>query len=261
MNGVDVTVGFMGVGGIATALTKGLCSSPDFKGRIFVFNPNSEKAKALQASYPDKVIVSTSNQELIDCAEIIFPTLLPNVLRKVASSLAFRKENRIVHLAAGIKLTEAKPWFVPARTVVRCVPLPFASRRIGPIVLYGDDVKSEALLALLGSVIKVGTEKDLEILAAITGMMVSYYALIGETVRWGMSKGIDFQSVLQYTTFMNEALSTLMRNNCTENIETFLLENTTPQGMNELGLKIMRDSNAYKQWVEALEQIGKHYKL
>ncbi len=128
-------------------------------------------------------------------------------------------------------------------------------------MLYGDDVKSKALLGLLGSVLKVSTEKDLEILAAITGMMVSYYASVGETVKWGMSKGIDFQSVLQYTTFMNEALSTLMRNDCTENIETFLLENTTPCGMNELGLKIMRDSNAYKPWVEALEQIGKHYKL
>jgi pyrroline-5-carboxylate reductase len=264
VNGVGsivTTVGFMGVGGIASALTKGFCDSGDFAGRVFLYNPHTEKSQALKERYPDKIVVTRSNQELIDSAEIVFPTMLPGVLREVAPSLVFRRENRVVHIAAGIKLGEIKECFAPARGVARCVPLPFASRRIGPVVLYGDDPEIEALLALLGSVVKVGTEKDLEILAAITGMMVSYYAVVGETIKWGMQKGIDFQRALEYTTFMNEALSTLMRSDCTEDIEKFLLENTTPRGMNELGLKIMRDSNAYKAWSEALEQIGRHYGL
>lgn len=258
---IKTTVGFMGTGGIATALAKGFCGSSDFNGQVFVFDRNPEKMGALKTLYPEKIVVAESNQNLIDNAEVVFPTLLPKVLREVAPSLTFRKENHIVQLAAGIKLAEAKPWFDPAQSLVRCVPLPFASRRIGPVVLFGDDPLSESLLALLGSVVKVSTEKDLEILAAITGMMVPYYAVVGETVKWGMSKGIDFQSALTYTTFMNEALSTLMRKDCTEDIEAFLLENTTPHGMNELGLKIMRDAGAYDKWSEALEKIGKHYGL
>lgn len=258
---IKTTIGFMGTGGIATALAKGFCGSPDFSGRVFVFDPNPEKTGTLKTLYPETVVVAESNQALIDNVDVIFPTLLPDILRDVAPTLTFRKENHIIQLAAGIKLSEAKSWFESAQSLVRCVPLPFASRRIGPVVLFGDDPLSESLLAMLGSVVKVSTEKDLEVLAAITGMMVSYYATVGETVKWGMSKGIDFQSALKYTTFMNEALSTLMRNDCTEDIEAFLLENTTPHGMNELGLKIMRDSGAYGPWIEALEQIGKHYKL
>ncbi len=251
----------MGTGGIAAALVKGFCGSPKFEGHVFLHNRSPEKAASLQTLYPDKISVMRSNQEVVDNAEIIFPTLLPSVLREVVSTLTFRKENRIAHLAAAIALPVAKPWYAPAGSVVRCVPLPFASRRIGPVVVYGDDFEIESLLSLVGSVVKVKAEKDLEILAAITGMMVSYYALVGETVQWGMSKGIDFQSALTYTTFMNEALSELMRRDCTEDIEAFLLDNTTPQGMNELGLKIMRDREAYESWVEALEQIGKRYGL
>jgi pyrroline-5-carboxylate reductase len=261
MDKIDTAVGFLGCGGIASALTEGLCGASDFTGRIFVFNRNPAKAEALEALCPDKVKAVRSNQDVVDAAEVIFPALVPDVLRQVAPSLRIRPENRIVHIAAGIKLAEARSWFEPAASIVRCVPLPFAARRMGPVVLYGEDAKCESLLALLGSVVKVGTEKDLEILAAITGMMVSYYALVGETVRWGMSKGIDFKSALDYTTLMNEALSVLMRNDCTEDIEPFLLKHTTPNGMNELGLRIMRGSGAYAAWTEALEQIGRRYGL
>jgi pyrroline-5-carboxylate reductase len=85
--------------------------------------------------------------------------------------------------------------------------------------------------------------------------------VVGETVKWAASKGIDFESALRYTTFMNEALSILMRKECTEDIEAFLVENSTPHGTNELGLNIMRISGAYGHWTEALERIGERYGL
>ncbi len=258
---MKVDVGFIGTGGIATALAKGFCAGGGFDGKVYVFDIDEGRTRALREAYPDKVVVAASNQEVIERADVVFPTLLPRVLREVAPTLRFRKENRIIHIAAGIKIEESAPWFAPARGVARAVPLPFAARRIGPVVLYGGDALCEELLSLLGAVVKVDTERDLEILAAITGMMVSYYGVVGEMVGWAVGKGIDFQSALRYTTFMNEALSALMRSDCTEDVEAFLVENSTPQGMNELGLKHLRGKGAYAPWVEALEQIGKHYGL
>jgi len=261
MGKINTTVGFTGTGGIAAALAKGLCSSGDFSGRIYVYDRNDYKTSALKDLYPDSIIIAKSNQEVIDNADVVFPTLRPQTLRQVAPSLKFRRGNRIVHLAAGIKIEEARQCFEPSCCIVRAVPLPFASRRIGPVVLYGDDPVCEKLLSILGEVVKVETEKDLEILAAITGMMVSYYGIVGETVKWATSKGIKFQSAMKYATLMNEALLVLMRNDCTEDIETFLTENTTPHGMNELGLKIMREGGVFESWTGALQQIGKHYDL
>lgn len=258
---IDVKVGFIGTGGIATALAKGFCSSPEFKGKVFVFDINAERTTALKEQYPDKIVVALSNQELVDNVDVVFPTLLPSVLAKVAPSINFRKENHIIHIAAGTKIAKAASWFSPAESVVRAVPLPFAARRIGPAVLFGEDRLSYELLSLLGAVVKVKTEKDLEVLASVTGIMVPYYGLVGEIVRWCMTKGLDFRSALDYTTYMNEALSTLMRQDCTENIEAFMLENTTPNGMNELGWNEMKATNGYKPWRDSLEKIGKYYDL
>ena len=256
-----INIGFMGTGGIATALAKGFCSSDGFDGVIWVFDRNEYKMDALKKLYPGKIAVAQSNQEVIDNAKVIFPTLLPAVLRDVAPTLKFSSENHVIHLAAGIKIEEAEPWFVPSASIVRAVPLPFASRRMGPLVYFGNDPLSEELLSLLGVVVKVERERDLEILAAITGMMVPYYALVGETVKWAVSKGIDFESAMKYTTGMNEALSNFMRSDCTEDMESFLVENTTPKGMNELGLNVARKAGVYEHWADALEQIGKHYDL
>ncbi|MDL2264134.1 NAD(P)-binding domain-containing protein [Synergistaceae bacterium OttesenSCG-928-I11] len=256
---VNATVGFIGTGGIASALAKGFCGSGDFRGKVHVYDLDPKRTEALRESYPDSVVVAKSNQEVIDAAEFVFPTLLPHILEQVAPSLTFRKENRVVHIAAGTKLSKATPWFEPAQSVVRAVPLPFASRRMGPVVLFGDDGKSEHLLSLLGSVVKVKTEKDLEVLASVTGLMVSYYGLMGEIVKWCTSRDMVFQDALDYTNLMCEALSQLMRKDCPEDIEHFLMEHITPQGTNELALNMLRERGAYAPWIEALDKIGLRY--
>ncbi len=257
----EATIGFIGTGGIATALAKGFCGSADFGGRVHVFDLDEKRTEALRALYPDTVVVAASNQEVVDSAEFVFPTLLPRVLENVAPTLRFRPENRVVHIAAGIKLAKASPWFAPAASVVRAVPLPFASRRMGPVVLYGDDDRSAALLSLLGSVVRVRTERDLEILASVTGLMVPYYALMGEIVKWCTSREMVFDDALEYTNRMCEALSTLMRGECTEDVEGFLTENSTPMGTNELALRMLRERGAYAPWSEALSKIGERYDL
>ena len=257
----DAIVGFIGAGGIATALAKGFCGAEAFSGKVYMYDPNPERTGAMKKLYPEKIVIAESNQELIDSAEVVFPALLPDVFRQIAPTLKFKEENRVVHVAGGIKLAEAEQWYKPAQSVVRSVPLPFAARQFGPVALFGKDEYIRDLLGLVGFVVETDTEKDLEALAVITGMMVSFHALVGETIKWGMSKGVEFQNALKYTTSMNEALSILMRLDCGEDIEAFLLENTTPHGTNEMGLKMMRDADAYRTWLEALEKIGKRYGL
>ena len=255
----DAIIGFIGAGGIATALAKGFCGAEAFSGKVYMHDTNKDRTEAMKKLYPEKIVIAESNQELINVAEVIFPALLPDVLRQIAPTLKFRKENRVVHIAGGIKIAEAEQWFKPAQSVVRSVPLPIAARRFGPVALFGKDEYIRELLGLVGFVVETDTEKDLEVLAVITGMMVSFHALAGETIKWGVSKGVDFQSALKYVTSMNEALSILMRLDCSEDIEAFLTENSTPRGFNEMGLKMMRDADAYRTWLDALEKIGKRY--
>ena len=260
---VNTTIGLIGTGGIATALAKGFCSSQDFNGKVILYSPNinTEKKNILLSFNPDQIFFAKSNQDLINEAEVIFPAVLPNNLKQVVEPLNFRKENKIIHIAAGIKLSTATKWYFSADTILRAVPLPFASMHMGPVVLFKKDDICEKVLSLIGSLVNVKTERELEILAAITGMMVPYYATVSETIKWGITKGIAFDSVLKYTTLMNEALSVLMRKECPEDINSFLVKNTTPNGMNELGLRLTKENGVYMSWFNALESIGKHYNL
>ena len=261
MSAVNADIGFIGTGTIASALINGICSSGGFGGSVYVSDTNKTNMLRLRETYPDFMVLAESNQEVIDRAEIVFPTVSPAVLREIAPELKFHEKNRVVHIAAGIKLQEANPWFKPAHSITRAVPLPFAAMRSGPVVLYSDDLLIEQLFSLVGSVVKVRTERELEILAVITGMMVSYYGLVGAVVDWSVSKGIDFRSALDYTTFMNEALSVLMRNECTEDMEIFMKGHAVPGSMNEKGWNILKEANAYEPWQEALNRIGVHYGL
>ena len=42
-------------------------------------------------------------------------------------------------------------------------------------------------------------------------------------------------------------------------MEKFLVENSTPGGVNELGLKLLRERGFYGEWREVLEKVYERY--
>jgi pyrroline-5-carboxylate reductase len=61
---LNTTIGFIGAGGIASALAKGFCASENFSGKIFMHNRSPEKTLAMKELFPDRICVAESNQEL-----------------------------------------------------------------------------------------------------------------------------------------------------------------------------------------------------
>jgi pyrroline-5-carboxylate reductase len=185
--------------------------------------------------------------------------LRPEVLREVAPTLVFRHTNRVIHIAAGTRLAQSRLWYSGAGSVVRAVPLPFASRRMGPVVLYGDDDVSSGVLSLVGDVLKVPEERHLDILSSVTSLMVPYFGLLAELGEWCASKGMGKKDAIDYVCLMNNALSRLMMNESGGDIEGFMRENTTPGGLNEFALNTLRESGAYGLWVSALDQVYERF--
>ncbi|MCD8351169.1 MAG: NAD(P)-binding domain-containing protein [Planctomycetaceae bacterium] len=259
---MDINVGFIGCGTLGSSVATGLCKAPEFTGKIVISEPtNKTKAETVKKNYPDKVILVDSHAELLENATIIFPSIVPDILPQVTASLTFLPRHKIVHVASGISLEQATPYYGKAGKVVRAVPLPFASRRMGPMVLYGDDEQVEALFAMFGSLIKVPTERDLEVLAVHTALMVPYYAIINEVVKWSMKKGMAYENARDYICHMNNALSNLVLQDDVKDLDSFMGEMATPGGTNELAQKILTESGAYAPWQVAMEAVGKRYGL
>lgn len=258
--GIARNVGFIGTGALATALATGLCTSPDFTGKVFVsVHRNRGPAEALVQQFGDRVQICESNQSVLDQAEIICPSVLPEQLEPVTAALDFRPDHRVIHVAAGIDLATATRWCALAGSVIRATPLPFASRRTGPMLVFGDDEISEATLGLLGQLVKVNSERDFGTLSVMTGMMAPYYALVGELVSWCQTKGLDYTTGLDFVCLMNEALSSQMRIDHPDDLEAYLRANSTPGGTNELATRTLRETGALQPWRDAAEQIGRRY--
>ena len=78
------TLGLIGTGKIGAAVMNGFCSEGGWQPRhVYISNRTKAKADALKASYPDRVSIESSNQDIIDKGDVIFIGLLPNVAREV----------------------------------------------------------------------------------------------------------------------------------------------------------------------------------
>ena len=256
----DKTVGFIGTGGISSFVARGLCSAPEFTGKIILsVHKHREKAEALKCQFPERITICEDNQRIVEASDFVVIAVLPQQHEAVAGKLHFTENNRIIHFTGGVRLSSCEALYSEAFSAVRSIPLPFTARRSGPILFYGKDELSRELLSYLGSIVEVKSEDELSILGPVTGMMVPYYALLAEYIRWGEKHGLDFRTITDYCCYMNSALSDFMRTDCTEELEKFLLDNSTPGGVNELGLKLMREKNGYAPWTEVLDEVYSHY--
>ena len=104
---IDLTLGFIGTGGIASAMVRGFCSSPDFSGRInLTVHKNREKADALKKLFPDRISVHESNQAAVDGSDVVFICVLPQQHEAVVRALRFRADQRVMHITGGAKLAD-----------------------------------------------------------------------------------------------------------------------------------------------------------
>ncbi|NLD04655.1 MAG: NAD(P)-binding domain-containing protein [Synergistaceae bacterium] len=259
---MKLNVGFIGCGALGSSIVTGLAKAPGFQGRLVLSDPfNKANVDKLYALYPEKVVPAESHEDLLKQAEIIFPAVLPKLLQDIMSDLTFTERHKVIHVAAGIDLAEGRKYYGNAGKVLRAVPLPFASRRMGPMVLFGDDEDCRKLFSLFGTLMNVSTEKELEILAVHTALMVPYYAVINEVVKWSMEKGMPLEKARDYICSMNSALSSLMVEDDVRDIEAYMVGKATPGGTNEEAHRILSESEAYSPWHTAMESVGKRYGL
>ncbi|MEL7566044.1 MAG: NAD(P)-binding domain-containing protein [Dehalobacterium sp.] len=246
-------IGFVGTGVITSALVTGLCSGKDLDHRIYLSPRNAERAKELADKF-ENVTVAGSNQEVLDRSEWVVLAVVPKFGGEIIRPLAFREDHRVINLMSDRKLPEIAGWIGETRTLVHMVPLPFASRRIGPIAIYPKDRDTADLFAPLGEIVPVDDVKKIEALAAITALMSSYYNLLWEVVKWGEREGLSRKEATGYTTAFFEALSFQARHNNESDLGQLAME-MTPGGLNEMALLSIREQDGFEPWVRALDPV------
>ncbi len=247
-------LGFIGTGVITSAIVTGLCTSQLPVESIWVSPRNKEKSRTLEQEFK-QVKVGDSNQAVIDHSDVVVLGILPQQMGKILSDLKFRPDQTIVHLLAGIKISEVTGLIGPVKQVIRAVPLPCVAIHKGPIAMFPHNEDVCQLFEALGSNIVVDNEQQLESLSIITALMAPYYAMLETIVGWAVNQGISQKNASDYTASMFEALSLIAEEAKEGNLDILVKESMTPGGLNELAMTTIKQNGKFGNLIKALEQV------
>lgn len=244
-------IGILGVGVIGSAIISGFCLDGDDEHQLFI-SPRSEHiSKTLQEKYT-QVTRCENNQDLVDKSDIVIISILPKVGLEVISNLKFRSNQHVINLMSDKTLDEIKTAIGETETLVHMVPLSFISKRKGPIAIYPSSEFVLNLFQKLGHIIQVDDAKKIESIAAITGLMTSYYKLINDITNWGSENGLTHNESKEYTTHFFEALSKHAGQSDLDRLSTEM----TPGGINEKAIHHIKNNNGFEPWVNILDSLA-----
>jgi pyrroline-5-carboxylate reductase len=187
------TLGFVGTGTLAEAVIRGL-QQTEARSHRFLLSPRSEqKSRALAAAYANTTRLE-SNAAVVAGSDIVLIGVLPNQIG-LLGELPFREDQIVVSFLAGVPVELVRANVKPATRVVRMIPLPHIEYGKGPIPMFPADSSVEALFALVGEIVIVERESDLETIGIVSGLMSTYFQMQNSVVDWLRARDVpDAQS-------------------------------------------------------------------
>lgn len=262
-------IGVIGVGTIAYALVEGFCTaldvdlaSPLSAGNLhFMLSPRGAiKSAALAETYPDRVTVCQTNQEVIDRSDWVFLTILPRDADEILSPLHFHPEQKILSIMSDHSIEKVREWTGPTAKTIRMVPLPMSALHIGPIAYTPADPEIREMFSPLGQLIELSNQEQLSVISALSAVMSPFYRVLYETSAWGTSQGLPESAAIDYMTSFFEGIC--VRTRTERDIESvkLLSEEMTPGGLNEMAYNTMEQDDAFASWSRALSEVMKRLK-
>ena len=167
-----MNLGFVGTGKIASSVISGIAKSNIKYKKIFISSRNKKIALSLRKKFK-KIIISKTNQEIIDNSDWIFLSITPTVGEKIIKDLKFRSGQKVISFISTITLSQLKKMIKKKIDIVRAIPLPPISLKEGPIPICPPNKKIKKFFDHLGSTIEIKNEKLSINFWSTSGMMAS----------------------------------------------------------------------------------------
>ena len=247
-------LGFIGTDKIASSVIIGISKSSINFEKIYISQRNKKISKNLKKRFK-KIVIEKENQKIIDKSNWIFLSVTPSVGKKIIKNLKFRNNQTIISFISTITLKDLKKMIKIKTDIVRAIPLPPISLKIGPIPICPPNKKVKNFFNKIGSTIEIKNEKLSINFWSTSGMMASYYEILKTMSNWLVKKGIKRQDAQKYITSLFLALSEDAVVNSKENLINLVKESQTPKGLNEQGVKELTKAGFYKSLEKTLNSI------
>jgi pyrroline-5-carboxylate reductase len=249
-------LGFVGTGKIASSVITGICNSNIKYNQIIISPRNKKIALSLKKKFK-KIIISKTNQEVVDKSDWVFLAVTPTVGEKIIKDLKFRTNQKVISFISTITLSQLKKMIKKKIDIVRAIPLPPISLREGPVPICPPNKKVKAFFDKLGSTVEIKNEKLSINFWSTSGMMASYYNMLDTMSVWLNKRGVKKLDAQKYVTSLFLALSKDAVINSDKDLKLLVKDSQTPKGLNEQGLKEMIKKDVYKSLINSLNSIYK----
>jgi pyrroline-5-carboxylate reductase len=111
------------------------------------------------------------------------------------------------------------------------------------------------LLADLGQLIQLQTERELDALWTVTGLMAPYFGLLDEISAWLNREGVPELQARSFVATLFEALSATATERCSEGFDKLRAAHTTPGGLNEQSFRELKSAGWMHLFAQALDLV------
>jgi pyrroline-5-carboxylate reductase len=262
-NRSTVSIGCLGCGTIASAIVTGLAKQSAIPMEKIVVTRRSErKSSMLQLQFPKLVSICDDNQQVVDQADIVFLTVLPEQTSLVLRDLQFNPQRHFLVSLVSTSTLDAlsRDSQLPPSNVYKMICLPSVAYNQGVCLVQvpsvdelsnetedtTDDSNTAALLldllSTLGSVVKVNTDHEMSTLMVPSGLMGGFYAVLRNNRDWltrnapKLSSAEATNLVLQYYSGMIQDALRAADADASIDVLDQLVAEQTPGGLNEQGI-------------------------
>jgi pyrroline-5-carboxylate reductase len=215
---------------------------------------NPAVASGLAGRYPD-VVVSASNQDVLDTSEVLVIAVRPQVAEPILSELRFSSGHVVISLVAGFLAGRIGELVSPAHRIWRAIPLPSIAQRRGPIAVYPPDGAGLELFSALGPVFGIAKEEHLNAFSAATSTMATYFGFLRGIASWLSQKGVPEQQAREYISRMFAGLADTGLEASHRTFEDLAAAHATPGGLNEQVLRDLTEAGVFTTLTEALDSV------
>ncbi len=249
-------IGFIGTGKIASSVIIGILGSKLKINRIYISKRNNKISNFLKKK-SKKISIMKNNQHIVDKSKWIFLSVTPIVGKKIIRKLKFRSDQTIISFISTITLPQLKKAIKVKSKIIRAIPLPPISLRKGPVPIFPPNKKVKNFFNKLGTTVEISNEKLSKNFWSTSGMMAPFYELLSIMSNWLVKRGVKRDKAQKYVTSLFVALSEDAVINSNKDLKHLVKESQTPRGLNEQGVKELRQFGFYKATEKTLNSILK----
>ena len=251
------TIGFIGVGELALYTIRGVRRG-GYRGSILLSPRNRDKAALLAEQYDCEV--QSHNQAVIDNSDCVVIATRPADCLQTLATLAFRPEQLMISVVAGIDISELRSAVPGGLEIVRAMPVSSAEAGASPTLIYPDNATVREFFNHCGNVLPVDNEDYFTQGSVLACVYCWFFSLFESLIQ--ATSGPDLPAPLSAQLVMGMArgaaeLALSKADTTPADIATAIATDGT---YSKLGLDLLQQQAAFKPWQEACELLQQKLK-